>query len=425
MPVLFLLMGLVFKPAKNMPDPSATTLYEYAAFICGGALLAYHVISATTVYCIKAMSNNRSYRIAIYRTLNVFGLVLFLAAWTCMFYIQRSPHMIVVIQLKWVSILFERGYRFLDTLVMGAVSCLFLICVILIPKHCGEEELLMMLLAAGTVPIILYYNNTLAYRQRVNFTLQKNIAAHENSAKGILYNMLPTTAVADILASNDESVNIGNNCNIVILFSDIVGFTPLSAKLPALELVKILDTLYKIFDRLVDDCGLWKMDTIGDAYVVVGIVEHPDQKVEICKRMAHLGNFMIEALQSFRLEFPAYNLKMRIGINAGPAVAGVVGDSQPRYHIYGKTLLVANDLESSGTPGCLHMSKEVFMDLQECFKVRNPDGEASLVDHSNNCKLTFMKLPAMTSTSGGRVNAENAKNATTKPNKKSKVKVLK
>jgi adenylate cyclase len=108
----------------------------------------------------------------------------------------------------------------------------------------------------------------------MNYTHQKNIKSEENRAKTILYNMLPSAAVHDILHSKEDYVNVGNSCNIVILFSDIVGFTPLSAKLPPLELVKILDTLYQTFDLLVDNVGLWKMVSLHITHVLILLINY-------------------------------------------------------------------------------------------------------------------------------------------------------
>jgi len=143
--------------------------------------------------------------------------------------------------------------------------------------------------------------------------------------------------------------------DVSILFTDIVGFTPLALSMPAEEVVAMLAEIFKRFDRLIEECGVEKIKTIGDAYMVAGGVPQPVS--DHAERLARCALGMLEIVKVFSEE-SGLDLQLRIGLHRGPAVAGVIGTTKFAYDMWGESVNLASRLESSGEPGQIHVSDE-------------------------------------------------------------------
>ncbi|MDY6940669.1 MAG: adenylate/guanylate cyclase domain-containing protein [Cyanobacteriota bacterium] len=146
-----------------------------------------------------------------------------------------------------------------------------------------------------------------------------------------------------------------------ILFADIVGFTPLSAKMQATELVNLLNRIFSDFDLLAYKHNLEKIKTIGDAYMVAGGLPVPRE--DSAQAIANMALDMQAAIQNTN-ENIGRNLNIRIGINTGPVVAGVIGLKKFSYDLWGDTVNVASRMESSGEPGKIQVTQRTY----ECLK---------------------------------------------------------
>jgi class 3 adenylate cyclase len=178
----------------------------------------------------------------------------------------------------------------------------------------------------------------------------------------LMLNILPQP-IAERLKRGEKNIS-GSYPDASILFSDLVGFTKMSSQISATELVKLLNDIFTRFDKRADAIGLEKIKTIGDAYMAVGglPIPRPDH-AELCAEMA-LG--MFEDLRQFNRE-NGTELSMRVGINSGPVVAGVIGFTKFSYDLWGSAVNIASRMESTSQSGRAQVSPSTHALLRNTF----------------------------------------------------------
>jgi adenylate cyclase len=178
----------------------------------------------------------------------------------------------------------------------------------------------------------------------------------------LLLNVLPAT-VANRLKSGEERI-ADFFPDVSVLFADIVGFTTMSGHIPPQPLVQMLNDLFTQFDELAVRHGVEKIKTIGDCYMAVcGVPEHlTDHAV----KMAGMALDMLTCLRGFNAARGG-DLHLRIGVNSGPVVAGVIGSSKFIYDLWGDTVNTASRMESTGQPDRIHLTDAVREKLQDSF----------------------------------------------------------
>ncbi|XP_021239053.1 retinal guanylyl cyclase 2 isoform X2 [Numida meleagris] len=151
---------------------------------------------------------------------------------------------------------------------------------------------------------------------------------------------------------------------VTIYFSDIVGFTTISALSEPIEVVDLLNDLYTLFDAVIGNHDVYKVETIGDAYMVASGLPKRNGN----KHAAEIANMSLDILSSvgtFKMRhMPDIPLRIRIGLHTGPCVAGVVGLTMPRYCLFGDTVNTASRMESTGLPYRIHVSQSTVDTLR-------------------------------------------------------------
>ena len=174
-------------------------------------------------------------------------------------------------------------------------------------------------------------------------------------AENLLLNILPRS-IADRL--KDETQPIADQFDSAsILFADVVDFTPWSERRTARQVVGFLDHLFSHFDALAERYGLEKIKTIGDSYMVAAGV--PTPRPDHARALTLMAFEMLEAMRSSDGVGHA-GLELRIGINSGPVVAGVIGRKRFLYDLWGDAVNTASRMESHGTPGRIQVTRATY-----------------------------------------------------------------
>ena len=187
--------------------------------------------------------------------------------------------------------------------------------------------------------------------------------------ESLLLNILPSP-IADRLKSGEQRI-ADSFAEVTVLFADIVNFTVLSSDKPAAETVELLNDLFSRFDAIAQRAGVEKIKTIGDAYMAVSGL--PDPCNDHTLRMANMARELMDETHRYGREH-AIDLDLRIGLNCGPVVAGVIGSAKFIYDLWGDTVNVASRMESHGVPGCIQVTRPVYEQLQSHFTFE-PRGE--------------------------------------------------
>lgn len=217
--------------------------------------------------------------------------------------------------------------------------------------------------AVGTATLIFAF---CFYIQRTFRVADRILAAEKDKSERLLLNILPSPIVKQLKERPNTIAERFEECSV--LFSDIVGFTNLTRSMPAVDVVSHLNTIFSAFDDLADHYGLEKIKTIGDAYMVVGGLPKPDP--EHAEKIAHFALDILDVVQDYR-ERTNLPLELRIGINSGDAVAGVIGKRKFIYDLWGDSVNTASRMESHGLPGKIQVTESTYQLIQSKFEFNN------------------------------------------------------
>ena len=202
-------------------------------------------------------------------------------------------------------------------------------------------------------------------RKRVEAELahqHRELELEKAKSEALLLNILPET-IADELKAGTAVIADGVS-EVTVLFADIVNFTPLTASVSPNQLVGLLDRVFSAFDDIAGRLGLEKIKTIGDSYMAVaGVPEHhPDH----AQRAAEMAIVMLDDSRSTAAGI-SQGLELRVGMDSGPVVAGVIGKRKFSYDIWGDTVNVASRMESAGLPGQIQVTERLRNRLEDRY----------------------------------------------------------
>jgi guanylate cyclase len=208
---------------------------------------------------------------------------------------------------------------------------------------------------------------TMVFTLLALFALQRQNAlaalrVEQARAEGLLLNILPRS-IADRLKAETQPI-ADQFSSASILFADVVDFTPLSERLPADEVVGVLDQLFSHFDVLAERHGLEKIKTIGDCYMAAAGVPAP--RPDHARALALMALDMQAAMRAVD-EVGHLGLELRVGINSGPVVAGVIGRKRFLYDLWGDAVNTASRMESHGSSGRIQITRATKELLEDEF----------------------------------------------------------
>jgi class 3 adenylate cyclase len=189
------------------------------------------------------------------------------------------------------------------------------------------------------------------------------LAQEREVAEKLLLNVLPKPIAERLKLAPD--VIADSFPTVTVLFADLVGFSQLSSRLPAIDLVKLLNRIFSALDLLAEHYGLEKIKTIGDAYMVVSGL--PIARPDHAEAMAEFALAALEEMERIRAE-RGDDLQFRIGINTGAVVAGVIGLRKFAYDLWGDTVNVASRMEMHGLPGAIQCSESTHKLLRDRYE---------------------------------------------------------
>ncbi len=222
--------------------------------------------------------------------------------------------------------------------------------------------LLLLLLAA-----LLYNRYRIKSRANQALAVKNSIIEQERErSDALLLNILPEATAEELKTHGKTSAQAYDS--VTVLFTDFANFTQIASRLPAQQLVTILDECFRAFDKITTSYGIEKIKTIGDAYMCAGGLPHPNDTHAADVVRAALD--MQAVVRDIAEKYPVQEqivFKARIGIHTGPVVAGVVGSKKFAYDIWGDTVNTAARMESSGQVGKVNISQATYEQLDDRF----------------------------------------------------------
>lgn len=196
------------------------------------------------------------------------------------------------------------------------------------------------------------------YLRDLERELFAQVEREKKKSEAILYNLIPES-IADRLRLGEQHIaEVFSDCTV--LFADIVGFTALSSELTPSQLVSMINTLFHAFDRLVEVYELEKIKTNGDSYIVVGgLAENESDHADKCLQFSRQ---ILKEIKTYNAQY-GMNLAMRVGLNTGPVVAGVVGTTRFSFDLWGDTVNLASRMENTSQPNCVHLTESTHRAL--------------------------------------------------------------
>ncbi|XP_049922835.1 retinal guanylyl cyclase 2-like isoform X2 [Epinephelus moara] len=180
------------------------------------------------------------------------------------------------------------------------------------------------------------------------------LEVERNKTEKLVGQLLPKSVAQALKKGKPVQPEHYSDCTLY--FSDIVGFTTISALSEPIEVVDLLNDLYTMFDAIIATHDVYKVETIGDAYMVASGIPNRNGNRH-AGEVANMSLDILHSIAAFKIRhMPEIKVKIRIGLHTGAVVAGVVGLTMPRYCLFGDTVTTASHMEATGLPYRIHIS---------------------------------------------------------------------
>lgn len=238
----------------------------------------------------------------------------------------------------------------------------------------GELESVVRCIELGAEDYLFKPFNRVVLRARIGASLEKKqlrdqeqaylrqIQAEREKSEQLLLNVLPKP-IADRLKEGPSTI-ADRFEQVTVLFADIVGFTPFWSQKSPVDLVEMLNEIFSAFDQMAERHGLEKIKTIGDAYMVVGGL--PTPRADHVEAVAEMALDMRQEIARFRTS-EGDTFDLRIGIDTGPVVAGVIGKKKFIYDLWGDTVNTASRMQEYGVPSNIQVTEATYRRLQDRY----------------------------------------------------------
>lgn len=335
--------------------------FLFGHFIAGSIPLSYAIVSAVSVIVFHL---TRRYRFFLFSQLLFILFLPFLLMIALGGFVKSSAVILWSLLSPLGALLFDEPRRALRWL--AAYLGLAVVSGFLEARPLGSSSLsptvvtIFFILNTGTVSAIAI--TLLAY-----FVSEKNrlfilLRNEQGKSENLLLNILPRE-IATILKNENRTI-ADDYTDASVMFADMVGFTPLSAKLAPVEMVELLNEVFSFFDSLLDKYGVEKIRTIGDSYMVAsGVPRRQPHHAQALVRMA-IEMRDHTATHTFG---QAQHVSFRIGINSGAMIAGVIGSRKFVYDVWGDAVNVASRMESHGTSGTIQITQATHELIKDEF----------------------------------------------------------
>jgi class 3 adenylate cyclase len=192
---------------------------------------------------------------------------------------------------------------------------------------------------------------------------RRALRLEQEKSERLLLNVLPAAIAARL--KQTEGVIADGFPDVTVLFADIVDFTRRSERIAPEQVVQALNDLFSVFDQHARQRGLEKIKTVGDAYMVAGGL--PDPRPDHAQAVIEMAMAIRDEVAR-RTDPGGQPLAVRIGIDTGPVVAGVIGTSKFSYDLWGDTVNTASRMESQGVAGCIHVTARTYERLRDGYR---------------------------------------------------------
>jgi adenylate cyclase len=197
--------------------------------------------------------------------------------------------------------------------------------------------------------------------------LHDQLQAEQEKSERLLLNILPKP-IADRMKKGETNI-ADSHADVTVLLADLVGFTSLSAHIDPGQIVLLLNEVFSAFDVLVENQGLEKIKTIGDAYMVAGGISIP--RPDHAEAIAELAINLQEEIERIDQQYDT-SIQIRTGICTGPVIAGVIGYKKFAYDIWGETVNLACRLEATGQAGKIQIAESTYERLKDKYQFEKP-----------------------------------------------------